>query len=223
MNAVTTLLYRPAQKVWRAWDRVSIYLPLVLMGALALGTYWLVRNSPVLGTPQASKTVKHEIDYFMRQFTIKSFDDAGLLKSEVNGAEARHYTDTDILEIDQPRIRSVGEQGRLVTSTGNLALSNGDGSEVQLLGNARVVREAVKSPDGSVLPRMEFAGEFLHAFVNEERVKSHKPVVLTRGGDQFSGDSLVYSNVTGIAELKGRVKGVLMPHTNSAPKQKGKP
>ena len=70
---------------------------------------------------------------------------------------------------------------------------------------------------------MEFAGEFLHAFVNEERVKSHKPVVLTRGGDQFSGDSLVYSNVTGIAELKGRVKGVLMPHTNSAPKQKGKP
>ena len=223
MKAVTSLLYRPAQRVWRAWDRVSIYLPLVLMGALALGTYWLVRNSPVSGTPQSSKTVKHEIDYFMRQFTIKSFDDAGLLKSEVNGAEARHYIDTDILEIDQPRIRSVGEQGRLVTSTGNLALSNGDGSEVQLLGNARVVREAVKSPDGSMLPRMEFAGEFLHAFVNEERVKSHKPVVLTRGNDQFSGDSLVYSNVTGIAELKGRVKGVLMPHTNSALKQKGKP
>ena len=121
MKAVTSLLYRPAQRVWRAWDRVSIYLPLVLMGALALGTYWLVRNSPVSGTPQLSKTVKHEIDYFMRQFTIKSFDDAGLLKSEVNGAEARHYIDTDILEIDQPRIRSVGEQGRLVTSTGNLA------------------------------------------------------------------------------------------------------
>jgi lipopolysaccharide export system protein LptC len=227
MNAVMNLLLRPMVRVWRVWDRVSIYLPLVLMGALALGTYWLVRNSPVLGTPQASRAVKHEIDYFMREFTIKSFDNAGLLKSEVNGVEARHYVDTDILEIDQPRIRSVGDQGRLVTSTANMALSNGDGSEVQLLGNARVVREAVKSPDGSTLPRMEFAGEFLHAFVNEERVKSHKPVVLTRGGDRFTGDTLSYSNMTGIAELKGRVKGVLMPHTNAtskaAPKQKGKP
>ncbi len=223
MNPMTSLLYRPAQRVWRAWNRVSIYLPLVLMGALALGTYWLVRNSPVLGTPQASKTAKHEIDYFMRQFTIKSFDDAGLLKSEVNGLEARHYVDTDILEIDQPRIRSVGDQGRLIVSTGNLALSNGDGSEVQLLGNAKVVRDAVQSLDGSMLPRMEFTGEFLHAFVTEERVKSHKPVVLTRGSDQFTGDTFSYSNVTGIAELTGRVKGVLMPHTNRAPKPQDKP
>lgn len=231
MNTMTGVLYQPARRALRAWgrvwDRVSIYLPLMLMGALALGTYWLVRNSPILGTPQAVKTTKHEVDYFMRQFTIKSFDDAGLLKSEVNGAEARHYVDTDILEIDQPRIRSVGDQGRLIISTGNLALSNGDGSEVQLLGNARVVREAVQNADRSVLPRMEFAGEFLHAFVNEERVKSHKPVVLTRGADKFTGDTLSYSNVTGIAELKGRVKGVLTPKVStpsvSAAPRKGKP
>ena len=211
MNVVVNALYQPLPRLLRVWDRVSIYLPLLLMGALVLGTYWLVRNSPVLGTPQGSKTIKHEVDYFMRQFTIKSFDDAGLLKSEVNGTEARHYIDTDILEIDQPRMRSIGEQGRLIISTGNLALSNGDGSEVQLLGNARVVREAIQNANGAMLLRMEFAGEFLHAFVNEERVSSHKPVVLTRGGDQFTGDTLTYNNVTGIAELKGRVKGVLMP------------
>lgn len=216
MNAVYDLLYQPAQRVLRAWDRVSIYLPVLLMGTLALGTYWLIRNSPVSESAQTLKASKHEIDYFMRQFTIKSFDDAGLLKSEVSGAEARHYVDTDILEIDQPRIRSVGEQGRLITSTGKLALTNGDGSEVQLLGDARVVRESVKAANGTVLPRMEFAGEFLHAFVNEERVKSHKPVVLTRGGDQFTGDTLSYSNITGIAELQGRVKGVLMPKSAAA-------
>ena len=215
MNTSSSFRLRPVQRVLRTWDRVSIYLPLVLMGALALGTYWLVRNSPVLIPQQTAKAPKHEIDYFMRQFTIKSFDEAGLLKSEISGTEARHFVDTDILEIDQPRIRSVGEQGRVTLSTGNLALSNGDGSEVQLLGNARVAREAVKNADGTALARMEFSGEFLHAFVNEDRVKSHKPVVLTRGNDQFSGDTFSYSNATGIAELKGRVKGVLTP--------KGKP
>ena len=113
MNTSSSFRLRPVQRVLRTWDRISIYLPLVLMGALALGTYWLVRNSPVLSTQQTAKAPKHEIDYFMRQFTIKSFDEAGVLRSEIQGTEARHFIDTDILEIDQPRIRSVGEQGWL--------------------------------------------------------------------------------------------------------------
>jgi len=63
---------------------------------------------------------------------------------------------------------------------------------------------------------MEFRGEFLHAFVNEERVKSHKPVVLTRGADKFSGDTFAYNNLDGVIELKGRVKGLLVPKTAGA-------
>ncbi|MES1977773.1 MAG: LPS export ABC transporter periplasmic protein LptC [Pseudomonadota bacterium] len=201
----------PWRKALRLWDHVSIYLPLLLMGGLALGTYWLVRNSPVFGPAEAAKEAKHEIDYFMRKFTIKTYDETGRLKSEIYGIEARHYPDTDTLEIDAPRIRSISDAGRLVTSTGNRALSNGDGSEVQLMGNARVVREAAKDADGNDLPRMEFQGEFLHAYINDERVKSHLPVVLIRGSDQFTGDTFAFNNLTGVADLNGRVKGVLVP------------
>jgi lipopolysaccharide export system protein LptC len=32
--------------IFRLWDGMAIYMPLLLMGALALGTYWLVRNTP---------------------------------------------------------------------------------------------------------------------------------------------------------------------------------
>lgn len=206
-------LRRPWVRALRLWDHISIYLPVLLMGALALATYWLVRNSPVFNAPEAAAQAKHEIDYFMRNFTIKTYDEGGLLKSEIYGIEARHYPDTDTLEIDQPRIRSISAEGRLVTSTSKRALANGDGSEVQLMGNARVVREATTDADGQELPRMEFQGEFLHAYVNEERVKSHKPVVLIRGGDQFTGDTFAYDNLTGIADLKGRVKGLIVPKT----------
>ena len=31
-----------------AWDRLSIYLPIAMMGLMALGTYWLVRIGAVL-------------------------------------------------------------------------------------------------------------------------------------------------------------------------------
>ena len=218
MNAALAMLYEPWRSALRIWDRVSIYLPIVLMGALALGTYWLVRNSPVFATPEAAKAARHDVDYFMRKFTIKSFDEVGTMRSEVKGLEGRHYADNDTLEIDQPRIRSISDLGRHVTSTSKRALSNGDGSEVQLFGDALVVRDPVVGIDGEIMPRMEFSGEFLHAYVNEERVKSHLPVVLTRGSDQFSGDTFAYNNVTGIAELKGRVKGLLQPKASSAAK-----
>ena len=214
MKSTLRIFYNPWRRALRIWDQASIYLPVVLMGALALGTYWLVRNSPVFNAQEAPKAAKHEVDYFMRKFTIKSFGETGQLKSEIYGVEGRHYPDSDTLEIDQPRILSISDTGRPVKSTGNRALSNGDGSEVQLMGNARVVREAVAGTDGKVLPRLEFQGEFLHAFVNEERVKSHLPVVLIRGADQFKGDTFTYDNMTGIAELKGRVKGQLVPRAS---------
>ena len=217
MSIQPGMLHAPWRRALRVWDRASIYLPVVLMGALALGTYWLVRNSPIFTAQDAPKSAKHEIDYFMRKFTVKSFDETGQLKSEIYGVEGRHYADSDTLEIDQPRMLSISNAGRPVTSTGNRALSNGDGSEVQLIGNARVVREAGAGNDGKVVPRLEFQGEFLHAFVNEERVKSHLPVVLIRGADQFAGDTFTYDNLTGIAVLKGRVKGQLMPGTAKVP------
>jgi lipopolysaccharide export system protein LptC len=198
--------------LWRAaWDRASIYLPIILMGLLAMGTYWLVRNTPIFSPPEPDKPARHVPDYFMRNFAVKTFDGTGRLKSEVFGIEARHYPDTDTLEIDKPRIRSFNEEGHLITATAERALSNGDGSEVQLFDNALVVREATTDKDGKLIPRFEFRGEFLHAFMDTERLKSHKPVELTRGDDRFTADTMEYDNLERIMLLHGRVRGVLAP------------
>lgn len=209
------------RSVWRAlarlWDSTAMYMPLLMMGALALGTYWLVRNTPISSTPEISREASHEVDYYMRKFTVKTFDEGGKLKSEIYGVEGRHFPDTEILEIDQVRIRSINPEGQVTTGTANRAYANSDGSEVQLVGNAVVVREGSQDAAGKETPRMEFRGEFLHAFLNEERVKSHKPVVLIRGADQFAGDTFDYDNLGQVANLKGRVRGVLMPKPADRP------
>ena len=85
------------------WDRVSIYLPIILMGLFALATLWLIRSTPTAMEAVAGKPVRHEADYFLRNFSIRTFDTRGQLKSEVYGAEARHFPDTDTLEIDRVR------------------------------------------------------------------------------------------------------------------------
>ena len=217
--AAPNRMFRLATMTWHKlqglWDKLSIYLPLALMGLLALGTYWLIRNTPAFLAPEVTRPVVHEVDYFMRRATVKTFDETGRLKSEIFGVEARHYPDTETLEIDQVRVRSVGAEGRVTASTANRGLSNDEGSEVQLMGNAIVVREPIRKSDGSWVPRMEFRGEFLHIYVNDERVKSHLPVLLIRGSDQFSGDTFAYDHLNQAVELKGRVKGILMPGNRS--------
>ncbi len=202
---------KPVAVLRAGWERLSIYLPVILMGLLALGTYWLASNTPIFSAPEAEKAERHEPDYFMRKFEVKTFDASGRLKSEVFGAEARHYPDTDTLEIDKARIRSFTEDGRLTVATAERALSNGDGSEVQLSGNAVVVRDAAVDASGKPVPRFVVRGEFLHVFMNTERIKSHLPVVMTRGSDEFAGDSMEFDNLDRVMNLQGRVRGYLAP------------
>ena len=195
----------------RAWDRLSIYLPIMLMGLLALGTYWLVRNTPTTSAPAPEQPLRHEPDYFMRSFSVKTFDAQGQLQSEVSGVEGRHFPDTDTLEIDKVHMRSFNKDGKVVVATADRALSNSDGSEVQLFGNAIVVREASTDASGHVDPRLEFRSEFLHTYVNTERVHTNQPVVMTRGNDRFTGDTMDFDNLGRVLQLQGRVRGMLAP------------
>lgn len=196
----------------QGWDQLSLYLPVALMGLLALGTWWLVRNAPAPLLPTTERAPTHQPDYVMKGFSVKSFDATGRLQSEVKGAVGRHYPDTDTLEIDQVQMRSTTPQGRVTVATANRALSNADGTEVQLFGNAIVTREPLPArPGASAQPRLEFRGEFLHAYTQTERVRSDQPVTLTRGNDRFTADGMDYDNLDQVLQLRGRVHGVLQP------------
>ena len=192
-------------------DQLSTWLPALMMMLFALGTWWLVRSAPKFPTDGAAAVVSKEPDYFMNQFRVRDFDATGRLTSDLIGVEGHHFPATDTLEVKDPHMRSVDDDGRVTVATALRGVSNGDGSEIQLFGNAVIVREATKRPDGTAVPRMEFRGEYLHAFVNEDRVSSDKPVELLRGADRFVGDQFDYDNRTGVAVLKGRVRGVLQP------------
>jgi lipopolysaccharide export system protein LptC len=197
--------------LYEAWERFLLYLPLMVMGTLALGTYWLVRSTPVPEVAQAERVRGHEPDYFMHGFSIKTYDAKGRMRSEVQGDVARHYPDTKWIEIESIRIRSFDAQGRLTTASALRGLTNDSGSEVQLMGKAVVVREADKTAAGKATPRMEYRGEFLHAFMDTEVVKSHQPVELTRGKDRFTADAMEFNNVDQVMQLRGRVHGTLVP------------
>lgn len=190
----------------RLLETLTAYLPVLLMGLLALSTWWLVNITPKPEAERVPVPPRHEPDYTMQRFTVQRFAADGRMRVQIEGELMRHYPDTDTLEIDKPRIRAIGTDGRVTLASALRALSNGDGSEVQLFGSAQVVRPAPVAQDA-----MEFRSEFLHAFLNTERVRSHLPVVVRRGGAELRAEGMEYDNLARVVELKGRQRAVFMP------------
>ena len=193
---------------WRLIDLLSNYLPLVLMAFLALGTWWLVKNTPVLNDNRPEAPPRHEPDYTMSRFLVQRFGADGALRVQIEGDALRHYPDDDTFEIDNPSIRAIDATGRVSTATGTLALSNHNGSDVQLKEGAHVVREATADD-----PAIDFRGEFLHYSQYSQRVESHLPVLITQGTSQLKAQAMVYDNAKQVLDLKGHVEADLTPET----------
>jgi lipopolysaccharide export system protein LptC len=184
---------------------LSAYLPVLLMGFLAAGSWWLVKNTPTPESPTEAVPPRHVPDYRMNDFELQRFDKAGTLRFRIEGRELRHYPDTDTVEIDAVRLRGLGSDGALTEATALRALSNADGSELQLLGEVRV-RRFEPGPGGALAarPQLEIEGEFVHAFLSRELLRSHLPMrVRSAGGGELQAQSVEYSHLNGQLRLGG--------------------
>ena len=202
----------------RLVETASSYLPVLLMALLALGTWLLVKNTPLADAERSAAAPRHEPDYTMQQFSIQRYTPEGPLRAQIEGDVLRHYPDTDTVEIDNPRVKAYGPDGRITLARARHALANGDASEVQLQGAAQVTREATATAEA-----LQFNGEFLHAFLKTEQVRSHLPVTVTRGGTVLRADTLAYDNLDRTAQLKGRVRASFAAPGAKSARPAGKP
>ena len=189
----------------RLRELLATYLPLVLMLLLALGTWWLVKNTPGPDAPPDAPLSREEPDYTMDNFIVERFDKTGRLKVRMQGERLRHFAGSDIVEVDDARVRSVAADGRVTVAQARRAVANGDGSEVQLIGDARVDSSG---PRGEPV---QFRGEFLHAFRNTERLRSHLPVTVTSAGSEFRAAGMEYDHLSGKLQLQGKMRAQLLP------------
>jgi len=183
--------------LWQLGQMLSAYLPILLMALLAIFTWWLVQNTPRGDAPATEGAPRHEPDYLMQGVLLQRFAPDGRLRVQVEGTQLRHYPDVDTLEIDTVTIRAWSPNGERTVARARRALANGDASEVQLLGRAQVVREAASPTDQTI----EFDGEFLHAFLATERVRSHLPVRMRQGSSELNVGTLDYDHLAKTARL----------------------
>jgi lipopolysaccharide export system protein LptC len=192
--------------MWRVQSLLSNYLPLLLMAFLASGTWWLVKNTPLISEPGEQAAPRHEPDYRMDKFEIQRIGADGRLNVQIAGAELRHYPDTDTVEIDQVRVRAVGPDGSLAIAEAKRAVSNGDGSDLQLFGNVHLRRLPPGSGEDAPA-QLEVRGEFLQALSNSEILRSHLPVTIRQGGATLNAQNFEYRHLTGQVRFTGKAQG----------------
>lgn len=190
----------------RLLDRLSVYLPLLVMALLASGSWWLVRSMPELITPESDKTVRLDPDYRLTLFSVKSFDSSGRMTREVSGNNAQHYPATEALHIDQIRIYAESESGAKMNARAAQGVATDDGTRVTLTGNAYAIRHPYNTS-----PRVELRGERLVALPDDDRVTSSDPVQITRERDVFTAATMDFNSSTAEYVLQGRVRGSLAP------------
>jgi lipopolysaccharide export system protein LptC len=209
---------RPVQPwSYRLRQALSSYLPLLLMALLAASTWWLVRHTPQAPGAGAEAPPRLAPDYTMDGFSITRFGPDGQVALRIAGDVLRHYPATDRLEVEGVRIHAIAPDGRVTDASAKRALANGDGSEIQLLGSARVTSQL---EGGETL---EVQGEFLHAFLRFERLRSHLPVRVRHGGSDTRAGGLEYDHVQRLLQLKGPVRTTLMPRAKPAPARPAAP
>ncbi len=184
---------------------VSAYLPILLMLALALATWWLVQNTPKPVAAVERGAPRHEPDYEMQGFVGQRYDNAGRLILRVEGQRLRHFPDTDEVEIDTINLHAWAPDGRETIATARRGIASGDSSEFRLMGGAQVVSE-VGHPE-----EMTVRGEFLQVFRADRRVYSNQPVTIEQGTSVMRAQGVDYHHDTRIAQLAGRVSGRFAP------------
>ena len=196
---------RRVQPHWalRLRDKLMGYLPLLVMILLALITWLVAKNTPGLISPSTPGVVKHDPDYTVDHFTLQRFDPDGALKVQIDGDHMRHFPDDDTMEVDKIRVVSTDPDGRKMTATALQGRAKGDGSEVWLDGQARIVSEAASQAP------VQMNGEHLRAEPKLKRVDSDWPVIVQQAGSEFHADGMFYDADTRVLTLRGATHALL--------------
>ena len=206
-----------ARRVTRSWavraaDALVGSLPLLLMVALALGTWWLSRQELGAAGSPPQAAVRTAPDYTMSGISLQRFGPDGGLRLHLEGREMRHLPAQAAIEVDQATLRAIGVDGRETRARANRLWTDDRGDQIVLLGQARV--------DGltSAGEPMSIEGESVRLEPKADRVVVDRAATLRLGVQRLDVGGLTYDSASGLAHLQPPLRGVFQPPSQPAPK-----
>lgn len=181
---------------------------MLFMLFFAMLTYWILQITPKATNRENRPPPKHEEDYFMKEFSLRMFEKNGDIKSYISGNYARHFPDTDTIEINEPKIytQSINKQNKAQKTEGSalIATSNADATLVELKGKVVLLKQEVTGKDAPMVTRI--SGEYLKINSDTEQISSPEPVEIEKGTEKIFANSMIYDNLERHLKLSGNVR-----------------
>ncbi|MCX7814751.1 MAG: LPS export ABC transporter periplasmic protein LptC [Tepidimonas ignava] len=200
---------RPAQPWWvRAWDVASLYLPVALMGTLALLTWAVVQRVPT-DHPSPSRALgQGEPDYTLHHFTLQRWSAPGQPELLLRGDRLVHYPADARTDIEQAHLqRVVPADATRSTLRAHLLQTDDRRVHYTLRGQVRYERTPLR-PGGA--PRLTLDAEELTWDSERQVLQSTQPVRMTRDADVITANQMRYDERHGLAEWQGQVRATLV-------------
>ena len=141
----------------------------------------------------------------MDGISATALDETGTTKYRFTGVHMNHYEDDLTYDVTYPALRVYAPDRPQVTARADLGKMNGEGTIIDLYNNAKVIR--AQGSDARQDPLMTADSTYFQVLLNDDIVRTDKPVELHRGPSIMNANGLTFNNVTRQVQLLGNVRG----------------
>ena len=198
------------QKVKLVIGRTLLRLmPLILMSALTLVTFWLVQKNTPPEKSMLERVRLHEPDYIINGGALSALNEFGNTKYRILGKKVIHYDDDASIDILTPRMRFFQLDKAPVTVKSDAGHLDGDLTVLDLINNASIFRpaQAATASQAATL-RMLASSTYFKVLINDDIIETNRPMTLEQGmSTMHSTEGGKFNNVEQSMTLLGQVKG----------------
>lgn len=185
----------------RIYDRLAAALSVVLLLALAAGTYFLAQISLRDTLPAIARAPAHEPDYFVEDVVFTRINARGEPVFRVSADRLLHYPDDQSNVYDKPLLVSLDPEKPRIDLRADQGRSSADGEETLLTGNVVMIRA-----ESATDPVMTIRTESVTLYNESEIARTDRPVRIERGASVLTGVGMEFNNAARSLRVDSRVQ-----------------
>jgi len=190
----------------RIYDRIAAALSMVLLLALAAGSYYLAQSSLRDTGTAATRGPTHEPDYFVEDVVFTRINASGEPVFRMSAQRMLHYPDDQSSAYDRPVLVSLDPAKPRVSLRADQGSSSAEGEETTLTGNVVLVRSETATE-----PAMTIRTERVTVYSETEIARTDLPVRIERGTSVLTGIGMEFNNAARSLKVDSRVQLTWQP------------
>lgn len=185
-------------------DKARSWLPLLPLLLLLMATYWL--NQQVQPLPLVQSLQRHDVDYYVDNFTATSLNIQGQPRFTLNAEKMWHYPDDDTTHLQMPKLASLYADRPPTLTSAQTGMLSSKGDDVFLYDEVRILR-----PVSTGFGEQRFATDYLHVVPDRDWAETDQSVVMTNQYNVIRAVGMELDNKTRTVRLLSRVRATHEP------------